>query len=46
MKISFFQKKTKDRKVKPFLSGDWYQWEQGGYKERLKESECGGNMYS
>jgi hypothetical protein len=29
------------------LSGGWYQWEWGGYKERVKEGQCGGNiMYS
>jgi hypothetical protein len=37
----------KDRKVKQVLSGGWYQWEEGGYKERRKEDKCGGNvMYS
>jgi hypothetical protein len=24
-------------KVKQVLSGGWYQWERGGYKERVKE---------
>jgi hypothetical protein len=25
----------------------WYQWEGGGYKERVEEGECDGNiMYS
>jgi hypothetical protein len=30
-----FKKKNKkqDRKVKQVLSGGWYQWEAGGYKE-------------
>jgi hypothetical protein len=37
----------KDRKVKQVLFGGWYQWEGGGYKGRVKEGECGGNiMYS
>jgi hypothetical protein len=26
-----------DRKVKQFLSGGWYQSEEGGYKERVKK---------
>jgi poly-D-alanine transfer protein DltD len=26
--------KMKNRKVKQVLSGDWYQWEVRGYKER------------
>jgi hypothetical protein len=25
---------AENRKAKPVLSGDWYQWEEGGYKER------------
>jgi hypothetical protein len=29
----FFSLKTKDKKVKQFLSGGWYQWKGGGYKE-------------
>jgi hypothetical protein len=29
----------KDRKEKQFMSGDWYHWERGGHKERVK-----GNM--
>jgi hypothetical protein len=37
----------KDKKIKHVLSGDWYQWEGGGYKERVKEGEYNGNiMYS
>jgi hypothetical protein len=32
----------KDRKVKLVLSGGWYQWERGGYKERVQEGEYGG----
>jgi hypothetical protein len=36
-----------NRKVKQVLSGGWYQWEGGGYKERVQEGEYGGNsMYS
>jgi hypothetical protein len=36
-----------NRMVKQFLSRSWYQWKGGGYKERVKEVECGGNfMYS
>jgi hypothetical protein len=31
----------KDKKVKRVLSGDGYQWEGGGYKERVKEGEYG-----
>jgi hypothetical protein len=28
------------------MSGDWYQWEGEGYKDRVKELECSGNtMY-
>jgi hypothetical protein len=34
----------KDRKVKRALSGDWYQWEGGGYKERVQKGEYGGNI--
>jgi hypothetical protein len=30
------------RKVKQVLSGGWYQWEGGGYKERMKEGGYGG----
>jgi hypothetical protein len=34
-------------RVKHILSGDWYQWEGGGYKEIVKEGEYDGNfMYS
>jgi hypothetical protein len=32
--------------VKWVLSGSWYQWERKGYRERVKESEYGANMYS
>jgi hypothetical protein len=32
--------KVEDWKVKLVLSGGWYQWEGGGYKERVNE----GNM--
>jgi hypothetical protein len=35
----------KDRKVKQILSGDCYQWEKEGYKERVKDGEYGRNMY-
>jgi hypothetical protein len=34
-----FFSKTNDRKLKAVLSGDWYQWEEGGYKKRVKEGE-------
>jgi hypothetical protein len=27
--------KMEDRKVKQVLSGGWYRWEEGGYKERV-----------
>jgi chitinase len=33
---------TEDRKTKQVLSGGWHQWQMGGYKERVKEDECGG----
>jgi hypothetical protein len=37
----------KDSKVKQVLSGCWYQWERGRYKEGVEEGEYGGNfMYS
>jgi hypothetical protein len=29
----------KDRKVKQVLSGDWYHWEGGVHKEKVKEGE-------
>jgi hypothetical protein len=32
--------KTKVRKLKRVFSEGWYQWEGGGYKERVKEGEC------
>jgi hypothetical protein len=35
-----------NRKLKWFLSGVWYQWEKGGYKERVQEHEHGNIMYS
>jgi hypothetical protein len=36
----------KDRKVKQFLSMGRYEWERGGYKEKV-EGECDGTiMYS
>jgi hypothetical protein len=38
--------KMKDRKVKQILAGSWYQWEGGGYKERVKEGEWWNIMYS
>jgi hypothetical protein len=31
--------KMKDRNVKQVPSGGWYQWEEEGYKERIKEGE-------
>jgi hypothetical protein len=37
----------KDMTVKQFLSGDWYQQEWGGCKQRVQEGEYGGStMYS
>jgi hypothetical protein len=30
--------------VKQVLTGGWYQWEGGGYKERVKEAKCSGNI--
>jgi hypothetical protein len=40
-------KKIESRKVKQVLSGGWYQWEWGEYKERVKEAEYSENiMYS
>jgi hypothetical protein len=39
---STLKKKKKDRKIKLFLSGDVYQWEEGGNKERVNEGEYGG----
>jgi hypothetical protein len=27
--------KTENRKVKQVPSGGWYQWEEGGYKEKV-----------
>jgi hypothetical protein len=32
----------KNGKIKPFLSGGWYQWEGEGYKERVQKTEHGG----
>jgi hypothetical protein len=32
-----------NRKVKQVLSGHWYQWKEGGYKERVWEGDYGGN---
>jgi hypothetical protein len=34
----------KNRKLKQFLSGSWYQWDGEGGKERVKETECSGNI--
>jgi hypothetical protein len=31
----------KDTKVKQFLSGVGHQWEERGYKERVKEAKYG-----
>jgi hypothetical protein len=31
------------KKIKKILSGGWYQWEEGGYKERVKKGEYSGN---
>jgi hypothetical protein len=36
----------KDRKVKQVLSRSRYQWEGGGYKERVKEGEFASILYS
>jgi hypothetical protein len=33
-KQKFLFSKMKYRNVKQVLSGGWYQWEEGGYKER------------
>jgi hypothetical protein len=33
-----------NRKVKQVPYRGWYQWEQGGYKERVKEAECSRNI--
>jgi hypothetical protein len=41
-----FFSKNKDRKVKQVLSGSWFQWEGGVYKEKVKEGEYGRNTYS
>jgi hypothetical protein len=38
LKLSFFYSKTEDRNVNQVLFRDWYQWEEGGYKERVKDS--------
>jgi hypothetical protein len=39
--------KIENRKIKQFLSGSWYQWEGGRYKEMVMEAKCSGNnMYS
>jgi hypothetical protein len=36
-----------DKKIKQILSGGWYQWEGGEYKERMKEDGYRENiMYS
>jgi hypothetical protein len=32
--------KMKNKKIKQVMPGCSYQWEQGGYKERVKEAEC------
>jgi hypothetical protein len=37
-----FFSKIETRKVKQALPGDWYQWEGGGYKERVLDGEYGG----
>jgi hypothetical protein len=34
----------KDKKVKRVLSGDWYQWEEGGYRKGVGEDEYGENI--
>jgi hypothetical protein len=36
--------KTKDKKVKRVLSGDWCQWEWAKYRKREKISEYGENI--
>jgi hypothetical protein len=33
---------TKNREQ--VLTGSWHQWEEGGYKERVQEVECGRNI--
>jgi hypothetical protein len=40
----FFPRKTEYRNANQVLSGGWYQWEGGRYKERVWESEYGGNI--
>jgi hypothetical protein len=35
MKLPVFFSKLERKKVKQVLSGGWYQWEWGGYKERV-----------
>jgi hypothetical protein len=34
----------KNKKVKQFLFGSWYQLEGVGYEERVKEGDCSGNI--
>jgi hypothetical protein len=36
--------KTKDWKVKWIFSEGWCQWEVGGYREGVEDSEYGGNI--
>jgi hypothetical protein len=39
-----FLSKMKNRKVKQVLSGGWYWWERGRYKEKVYKGECSGNV--
>jgi hypothetical protein len=44
-KYLFFKNREQEGKTGPVWG--WYQWEEGQYKERMKEAECSGNiMYS
>jgi hypothetical protein len=36
--------KMENKKTKWVLYGDWYQWEGGRYKKRVKEAEYSGNI--
>jgi hypothetical protein len=43
MKKSNFLIKMENRRTGQVLSGDWYQWEKGGYGE-VSGSVCGANI--
>jgi hypothetical protein len=36
--------KNRGQEGKTDRAGGWYQWEGGGYKERVKEGEYGANI--